>query len=154
MSRRERQAWIASLCTLIVWGYYFAAFWLDVVSGQLDGWHVLNRFLVCMGISLVVMIGLSLLTGVMSKKNLETDPDELERLIEGRADRIGFRFLEWLVPAILIPCLLQTDRIAEAYPDNPAGSTAVIFANAILMGVVLTELIRESVHIASFRMTA
>jgi hypothetical protein len=154
MSLRERLAWIATLTTLVIWGYYFTTFWLDVSAARLDGGQLLNRFLVCMGVSLAVMIGLSLATGVMSRKNIEADPDELERQIEGRADRIGFRFLEWLVAPALIVCLLQTNRIAEAFPADPAGATATIFANAILMVMVVTELIRETVHIVSFRMTA
>jgi hypothetical protein len=135
-------------------GYYFAAFWFDVAAARLDGGPLLTRFLICMGVSLAVMIGLSLATGVMSRKNIEAEPDELERQIEGRADRIGFRVLEWAVGPTVIVCLLQTSRIAEAFPADPAGSTATIFANAILMVMVLTELIRETVHIVSFRMTA
>jgi Mg2+/citrate symporter len=154
MSLRERLAWIAVSCTLVIWGYYFTSFWLDVASLRLDGSQVLTRFIVCMVVSLAVMIGLSIVTGVMSRKNLESDPDELERQIEGKADRIGFRFVEWLVPATLIPCLLLTGRIAEAFPADPAGATGIIFANAVLMVVVVTELIRETVHIVSFRMTA
>lgn len=154
MSLRERLAWIAVGSTLIVWGYYFVAFWIDVALRQLDGGILLIRFLICTGIAMAVMIGLAVRTGVMTRKNMESDPDELERQIEGRADRIGFRFLEWLVPAALIPCLLLTPRIAEAFPADPAGSTALIFANAILMIVVITELVRETVHIVSFRMTA
>ena len=154
MSLRERLAWIATLTTLVIWGYYFTAFWLDVSAARLDGGQLLTRFLVCMGVSLAVMIGLSLATGVMSRKNIEAEPDELERQIEGRADRIGFRVLEWLVPLALIPCLLLTGRIAEAFPADPAGSAAMILANAVLMVVVITELVREAVHIVSFRMTA
>ena len=154
MSLRERLAWIAVGCTVVIWGYYFTVFWLDVASLRLDGSQVLTRFLVCMGVSLAVMIGLSLVTGVMSRKNMEAEPDELERQIEGRADRIGFRFLEWLIPAALIPCLLLTGRIAEAFPADAAGATGVIFANSVLLVLVVTELIRETVHIVSFRMTA
>jgi len=154
MSLRERLAWIAVSCTLVIWGYYFIAFWLDVASLRLDGSQVLTRFLICMGVTLAVMIGLALRAGVMTLKNMEADPDELERQIEGRADRIGFRFLEWLVPAALIPCLLLTGRIAEAFPADPAGATGIIFANAVLMIIVITELVRETVHIVSFRMTA
>jgi hypothetical protein len=154
MSPRERNAWIATVTTLAVWTYYFAHFWLDVASGTLDGWTVLTRFLVCLGLSLVAMIGLNVLAGTMSRRNIDRAPDEMERAIEGRADRIGFRLLEALVPAALIPCLLLTDRIAAAYPANPAGSTALICANGILMVVVLTELAREIVHIVSFRRAA
>jgi uncharacterized membrane protein (DUF485 family) len=154
MSFREKNAWIAVLTTLAVWIYYFVAFWLDVFGRQLDGGQVLTRFLICMGISLVVMIGLNIATGVMTPKNIDTPPDELERQIEARADRIGFKLLEALVPLGLIGGLLATDTIRTAFPADPAGSLALIFANGILMAFVLTEVVRETVHIVSFRMTA
>ncbi|WP_332700464.1 hypothetical protein [Devosia sp.] len=154
MSFREKTAWIAVLTTLVVWSVYFAWFWADVAGQQLDGGTVLTRFLICMGISLVVMVGLNVATGVMTAKNIETPPDELERQIEARADRIGFKLLELLVPVGLIGGLLATDMIRSAFPADPAGSVALIFANGILMAFVLTEVVREAVHIASFRMTA
>lgn len=154
MSFRERQAWIAVAPTLAIWIYYFAAFWGDVLARQLDGGQVLTRFLICMGLSLAIMIGLNVAAGVMTKKNLDRAPDELERQIEARADRIGFRLLEALVPLGLIGGLLATDTIKAAFPADPGGSVALIFANGILMAFVVTELVREAVHIASFRMTA
>lgn len=154
MSFREKNAWIAVLTTLAVWIYYFSAFWIDVFGRQLDGNQVLTRFLICMGISLVVMIGLNIATGVMTPKNIDTPPDELERQIEARADRIGFKLLEALVPLGLIGGLLATDTIRSAFPADPAGSLALIFANGILMAFVFTEVVRETVHIVSFRMTA
>lgn len=154
MSPRERTAWIAVATTIVIWSYYFGAFWLDVLSRELDGGQILIRFTVCMVISLVVMIGLNVMAGVMTRRNIEAPPDEMERQIEGRADRIGFRVLEWLIPVALITGLLNTGAIAAAFPADPAGSTAMIFANGILMLIVLTELVRELVHIVSFRMAA
>ncbi|MEO7223327.1 MAG: hypothetical protein ABIY37_12715, partial [Devosia sp.] len=108
MSPRERTAWIAVVSTIVIWSYYFGAFWLDVTAHSLDGGQILTRFIVCMVITLVVMIGLNVATGVMTKKNLDAVPDEMERQIEGRADRIGFRVLEWLIPVVLIVGLLNT----------------------------------------------
>lgn len=154
MSIRERTAWIAVLCTLVVWGYYFTAFGLDVASAQLDGGALLTRFLICMGITLVVMIGLNIRAGAMSKREIERPADEMERQIEGRADRIGFRVLEWLIPATLIPGLLLTDAIKTAFSADPGGATALIFANGILLVIVFTEMVREAVIIAGFRMSA
>ena len=75
-------------------------------------------------------------------------------MIEGHADRIGFRFLETVIPVALIAGLIAAGRIGEAFPADPAGSTALIFANGVLFVIVLTELVREAVHIIGFRMTA
>ncbi len=154
MSVRERTAWIAVSCTLVIWGYYFIAFAMDVGAVRLEGGQVLTRFIICMVVSFVVMAGLAVLAGIVNKKNFDAQPDEMERLIEGHADRIGFRVLETLVPLALIGGLLAAGRIGEAFPADPAGSTALIFANGVLLVIVLTELVRESVHIIGFRLTA
>jgi hypothetical protein len=154
MSYREKRAWIAIATTLIIWSYYFGAFWLDVMSGQLDGGQVLTRFIVCMGLSLAVMVTLNIATGVMTRKNIEAPPDEMERQIEARADRVGFVLLEWLVPIGIIGGLLSTDTLREAFSTDPAGAIALIFANGALMAFVVTEIVREAVHVISFRMAA
>jgi hypothetical protein len=154
MSPRERLAWIAVLTTLVVWGFYFGAFWLDLAAARLDGSVLFWRFIICMGISLVVMIGLSVATGVLSPRNVDTPPDEMERQIEGRADRIGFRILELTLWIPLVWVLFSTKSIAAAFPADPAGAAATILANAVIMVIVLTEIIRETVHIVSFRMAA
>jgi hypothetical protein len=152
MSLREKTAWFAVSGTLLIWGYYFVSFWLDVGTRNLDGGALLTRFSVCMAIYFVVVLGLNIATGAMSAKNLNAGPDEFERQVEGRADRIGFRVLEALIPLALIPGLLLTPAIKAAFPADPASSTALIFANGILLVIVLAELSRELVHIVSFRL--
>lgn len=151
MSPRERTAWIATLSTLAIWSYYFIAFALDIGSRHLDGSQVRWRFVACMAVMAIVMIGLNIAAGVMTKKELEREPDEMERQIEGRADRFGFRVLEWLIPVALVPGLLLVDAIKAAFPADPGSAIALIFANGILLVVVLTELVRELVTIVSFR---
>jgi hypothetical protein len=154
MSLRERTAWISSGATLVVWGYYFTAFWMDVAATSLDGQQILWRFVTCMVVYAVIVIGLNMVAGVMTRQNLDRPLDEMELQFEGRADRVGFRILELLVPVALIPGLLLTPSIANAFPADPAGATALIFTNGILLVVVITELVRESATIVSFRLTA
>jgi hypothetical protein len=154
MSPRERTAWISTGATLTIWGYYFTAFWLDVAATSLDGQQVLWRFIGCMVVYAVVVIGINLATGVMTRQNLDRPLDEMERQFEGSGDRIGFRVLELLIPVALIPGLLLTPAIASAFPGDPAGATALIFTNGVLLVVVVTEMVRELVTIISFRMTA
>lgn len=154
MSPRERTAWISTGATLIIWGYYFTAFWLDVAAISLDGQQILWRFVACMVVYAVVVIGINIATGVMTRENLERPPDEMERQFEGRADRVGFRVLELLIPVALIPGLLLTNAIAGAFPADPAGATALIFTNGVLLVIVVTEMVRELVTIISFRIAA
>lgn len=154
MSFREKQAWVAVLVTLLVWGYYFGIFWAEVAAREIAGDALRTRFLICMGISLVLMIGLNIANGVMTRKNIDAPPDELERQIEADADRFGFHLLELLVPVGLIGGLLAIDQIKSSFPEDPAVAVAIIFANGVLMAFVVTEVVREAVQIFAFRRTA
>lgn len=150
---REKSAWVAAGTTLVVWGYYFGLFWAEVAASHIDD-NLLTRFLICLGLTLVLMIGLNLSAGVMTRKNIDMPPDELERQIEASADRLGFQLLELQVPIGLIGGLLATGVIRSSFPDDPAGAVAIIFANGVLMAFIIAELVRSIVHIVSYRMTA
>lgn len=154
MSMREKTSWIAVLTTLVIWSYYFGVFWSDALAGRLDGEAIRNLFIICMVISVLIMLGLTIAAAVAARQSMDAPPDELERQIEGRADKLGFKLLEVLVPVVLIVGLLNVDAIRTAFPDDPAGSTAIIFVNGFLTIFVLVELVRETVKIILFRMTA
>lgn len=154
MSMREKTAWIAVLTTLVIWGYYFSVFWSSALNGRIDGVEVRNLFIICLGISVAIMLGLTIAAAVAARQSMDAPPDERERQIEGRADNIGFKLLELLVPVVLIGGLLNLDPIRSAFPEDPVGSTAILFANGFLMTMVITELVREGVKIVLFRMAA
>ena len=154
MSVREKTSWIAVVTTLVVWIFYFHAFWSDALAGRIDGEGTRNLFIICMVITVVIMLGLNIIVALAARQAMDAPPDELERQIEARADKIGFVLLELLVPVVLIGGLLNIDPIRATFPDDPAGSTAILFANGFLMTMVVVELVRESVKIAMFRMTA
>lgn len=154
MSVREKTSWIAVLITLAIWSYYFSVFWGDALAGRIDGEGIRNLFVICMVISVVIMLGLTIAVSVAARQAMDAPPDELERQIAARADSIGFKLLELLVPVVLIGGLLNIDAIRATFPNDPAGSTAIIFVNGFLMTFVLVELVREGVKIVMFRMTA
>lgn len=154
MSMREKTSWIAVLTTLVIWSYYFGTFWSDALAGRINGEGVRNLFIICMVISVVIMLGLNIAMAVAARQSMDAPPDELERQIEARANSIGFKLLELLVPILLIGGLLNVEAISTAFPDDPAGATAIIFVNGFLMTFVLVELVREGTKIILFRMTA
>lgn len=151
---REKTSWIAVGTTLVIWTYYFVVLWGNALAGQIEGEALRNLFLVCMGISLVVMLGLNIAMTVASRQSMDAPPDELERQIEGKADRIGFKLLELAVPILLIAALLNVEAMSKAMPGDAAGSVAVVMANGVLMVMVVVELVRECIKIALFQMTA
>jgi hypothetical protein len=79
MSFREKNAWIASITTLVVWGYYFFEVWHAFELRSVDG--LLARFWICMGITAVLMLGLNLLATRNRLREFGAPPDEFERQI-------------------------------------------------------------------------
>lgn len=154
MSLREKTSWIAVLTTLVVWSYYFVAFWTGALAGRIDGDALRQLFIICLVITIAVMLGLTVAMSVAARRAMDAPPDELERQIEARADRIGFKVLELLSPIAMIGGLLSLDAIRAGFPQDPAGSAAIIFVNGFLMVLVVVELVREGIKIALFRMTA
>jgi hypothetical protein len=154
MSFREKNAWIAVVTTLIVWGYYFFAVWQAVGSRDLDGQRILNLFYVCMGLTAVLLIGINLIAARVARQNFGADLDEREVTIERRSRRAGVWLLEWMVLGIALAALLWNGWVADAFPAEPLGSGALIIANALLFALVVSNMLTEIVAIVHFRMMA
>jgi hypothetical protein len=152
MSFREKNAWIASITTLAVWGYYFFEVWRAFEAGTVDG--LLTRFWICLAITGVLMIGLNLIATRTRLKDFGAPPDEFERQIDMSATTVAHRLRGWLLLALAAACPWLSTIVAPAFPADPAGATAIFIANAILFGLVLTELVVELIHIVRFRMAA
>ena len=152
MSFREKNAWIASITTLLVWGYYFFEVWRAWESRSVDG--LLTRFWICMGITVVLMLGLNLLATRNPGRDFGALPDEFERQIEMSATLMAHRLRGWLLLGLAGACPWLSTIVAPAFPADPASATAIFIANALLFGLVFTELLVELVHIVRFRMTA
>jgi hypothetical protein len=152
MSFREKNAWIASVTTMMVWGYYFFEVWRAFELRSVDG--LLARFWVCMGITAVGMIGLNLLATRNPSRDFGAPPDELERQINQGATLVAHHLRGWLLLGVAGACPWLSAIVAPAFPADPSGATAIFIANTILFALVLSELIVELIHIARFRMMA
>jgi hypothetical protein len=151
MSFREKTAWIAVLTTLVVWGYYFSEVWRGVGVRALDGQALWTLFLVCMGITVVLMLGLNLLASRRRLKDFGASPDELERQMEGSAAKITKPLFEWAVLGISASALLWGREFAVGFPADPVGSFAIVMANALLFAAVATNVLAEIIIIIRFR---
>ena len=151
MSFREKTAWIAVITTMVVWGYYFSEVWRGVDARGLDGPALWTLFLVCMGITLVLMLALNLIASRRRLKDFGASPDELERQMEGSAARITKPLFEWAVLGISASALLWGREFAAGFPADPVGSFAIVIANALLFAAVATNVLAEIVIIIRFR---
>jgi hypothetical protein len=152
MSFREKNAWIATIVTLIVWGYYFFEVWRAFELRSVEG--LLVRFWICMGVTVVLLIGLNLLATRHRLRDFGAPPDEFERQIDMSATTVAHQLRGWLLLGLAAACPWLSTIVAPAFPADPAGATAIFIANAILFGLVLTEIVIELIHIVRFRMAA
>ena len=151
MSFREKAAWIAVLTTIPIWGFYFWSVWQAYWSLALDGQAILNLFLVCLGVTIAIILGLNLLSAWLGKHQFGANLDELERAVDARANAWGARLLEWAVLGVAAASPWAVSQIATAYPQNTAYIGAVVVANALLFVVLSCQMIHELVHIISRR---
>lgn len=151
MSFREKTAWIAVVTTLVVWGYYFSEVWRGVGARALDGQVLWTLFLVCMGISVVLLLGLNLLASRRRLKDFGASPDELEKQMESGAARMTKPLFEWAVLGISASGLLWGRDFAAGFPTDPVGSFAIVMANALLLAAVATNVLAEIIIIIRFR---
>nr|AIA16633.1 hypothetical protein [uncultured bacterium] len=151
MSFREKTAWIAVLTTLAVWGYYFFAVWSGIEARALDGAALWTLFLISMGITVVLMVGLNLIAARRRLSDFGRAPDELERQMEAGAARVSKTLFEWIVMGIALVCVIWGRDIAAAFPSDPVGSFAIIVANGLLLAGVATNVLGEAIIIVRFR---
>jgi hypothetical protein len=152
MSFREKSAWIAVLSTLVIWGYYFGSLWQSYAAGALDGTAVRNLFVVCFGVTIVVMLGLNLVSAWLGHHRFGADPDEREREMELRAKSVEAGLLEIMALGVALGVLFAAAPIAAAYPADPVGAIAIVAANGILLAVLLSQVLHELALIVQFRM--
>lgn len=151
MSFREKTAWIAVVTTLVVWGYYFSEVWRGIAARALDGPALWTLFLVCMGFTIVLLLGLNLFASRRRLKDFGAGPDELERQLENGATRMTKPLFEWAVLGISASALLWGRDFAAGFPADPVGSFAIVMANALLLAAVATNVLAEIIIIIRFR---
>lgn len=152
MAFREKNAWIAITCTLVIWGYYFSSLWAGFSARDLDGDAIFWLFVWCMGITIVLMLALNLAVAWLARQQFGAEPDERERQIDARANRIGLNLIEFASLGIIVLSPWISGIARSDFPADPAGSTAIIMANALLFVLVLSAVVREIVQIVHFRM--
>ncbi|WP_338608056.1 hypothetical protein V6617_16740 [Pelagibacterium nitratireducens] len=152
MSFREKNAWIAVVTTLVIWTVYFWQVGNAALSGTLDGDAIFWLFVWCLGISIAIMLPVNIAAAILARQNMDAPPDEREREIDARANRIGLILLEWLMVAVILSSGLIAGFAREVYAADPAGATAIILINLMLFALAFSALTREIIQIVHFRM--
>jgi hypothetical protein len=152
MSFREKNAWIAVVTTLVIWTVYFWQVGNAALSGTLDGDAIFWLFVWCLSISIAIMLPVNIVAAVLARQNMDAPPDEREREIDARANKIGLTLLEWLMVGVILLSGIISDFARQAYAADPAGATAIILINLMLFALAFAALMREIIQIVHFRM--
>ena len=151
MSFREKSAWIAVVGTLPIWIYYFWQVIGAALSGTLDGDAVFWLFVWCLIASMVIMLPLNIAAAVLARQSMDAPPDERERAIDARANRIGLVMVEVLMRGD--SCVRRCGRLCT--PDlcrRSCGAATIILINAVLFVLAFSAMARETIQIVQFRM--
>ena len=152
MSFREKSAWIAVVGTLPIWIYYFWQVIGAALSGTLDGDAVFWLFVWCLIASMVIMMPLNIAAAVLARQSMDAPPDERERAIDARANRIGLVMVEVLMVGVILASGGVADFARQTYAADPAGAATIILINAVLFVLALSAMAREAIQIVQFRM--
>lgn len=152
MSFREKNAWIAVVTTLVIWTVYFWQVGSAALAGTLDGDSVFWLFVWCLGLSIAIMLPINIVAAVLARQNMDAAPDERERDINARANRVGLTLLEWLIIGVIAASGVIAAFARQAYAPDPAGATVVMLINLLLFALAFAALVREVIQIVSFRM--
>lgn len=151
MTMREKVAWISVITSLVVFGYYFWSVWSDHSVRALDGDVLFWRFLWCLGIAVAIMLPAALVAARLGNQAFDPPADELETLIEARSNRIGLALLELSLLGIILLSGGVTDIARADYAADPAGATAIMLVNLVLLVAATAALVRELIVIVQYR---
>lgn len=151
MTMREKAAWILVTVSLAIFGWYFWSVWTDHTARALDGDALFWRFLWCAGLAIAIMLPAALLAAWLGKQQFDPPPDELEIRIENNANRFGLALLEVSLVGIVLLSKAVTDIARTDYAADPAGATAVMLVNLVLMATAAAGVVREIIVIIQYR---
>lgn len=151
MTMREKVAWISTLTSVVVFSWYFWSVWGDFAAVRLDGDVLFWRFVWYTGIAIAIMLPASLLAAWLGKQDFDPVPDELERTIERGAFRVGVVGLELSLVGVVLLSRWVTDIARADYPADPAGATAVLLVNLMLLVMAGSAIAREIAIIVQYR---
>lgn len=151
MTQREKVAWISTLASIVIFGWYFWSVWADFSARALNGDLLFWRFVWCTGIAIAIMLPASLIAARLGNEAFDPPPDELERNIERGAYRVGLVGLELSLVGIVLLSRWVTDLARADYAADPAGATAVILVNLVLFALAACAIAREIAVILQYR---
>lgn len=140
MSFREKSAWISLVSYLAVYGYYFWQVFTAVAAGQMDSLHYAKLLTGLIVLLIMIQIALTILVAVAKPREARAPRDELDKLIDLKATRIGFA-------VIMIGALTVAAAIALGVP-------AFYTANGLFLAVIAAEVFKNIAQIVQYRMSA
>ena len=150
MSFREKMAWVSIAVTLAVWGFYFFEFSQLVSGGRATAGDLMELFVGCVVLTIVVEIVLAIAVAATSAKAANSPADERERLIELRATRIAYAILS--VGVVFVALASPVAALGGPHVlKDPTEDVVLITANGVLFALIAAELVRSAAQVIGFR---
>lgn len=154
MTMREKVAWISVIASGVIFGWYFWSVWADFSVRALNGDALFQRFFWCLGIAIAIMLPAAIIAARLGGQDFDPPPDELERLIEARSNRVGLAVLEVAIVGVVLLSKTLTDIARADFAADPAGATAIMLINLLLFTAAAAALLRETLTIVQYRIYA
>lgn len=138
MSFREQSAWITLATVLVCFGAYFGSILGGGVSPR--GFDTLHLLLICVSALVLLQIALRTLATFFAPDDARAPRDERERLIQQRAQSLGYHVLTVSILTLAIPAHV--------------GHGPVDLLNFALLDVVIAGLVVTVAQIVMFRRDA
>lgn len=136
MSFREKTAWIAFITYAVVFGGYFFLLWQAWDDSYGQGLSI-GLMVAAVVALIVVAIVLNTVLALFTPRQANAPADERETLIDLKAERISS-----YVQSTAVVCLIGALLV---------GWNAMLVANLLLAGLVISELVKAAAQIAYFR---
>ncbi|HEX5264722.1 MAG TPA: hypothetical protein VFW13_14415 [Phenylobacterium sp.] len=138
MSFREKSAWITLASVAICFGFYFAELFRGLVADRHFGGVPSLHLLLLSALGLAALhLSLTLIAAMTTPREARGLADERERMIQWRAQSLGYNVLMVLAVSLFVPAFF--------------GHRGVEMANFALLAVVIATLTVAVAQIVMFR---
>lgn len=154
MTFREKVLWVTAAALILVWGAYFGDIVRMLVDQRIDVDAAFGGFVRSVILIVVIEVVASVAIAIASPREANARPDIREREFNLSAYRPAYLILAVVVAVTMLaaPALVH---LAPALIDgDPAMVIAIVMGNAMLFGLVLSELVHSVWQIILYRRSA
>ena len=154
MAFREKTLWVSLLATIAIWGWYFAHFLDALHKGEAtlagSAFHLAGAVILLV----IVQVAATVVLAIAAPRAAQAPADARERDFDRSASSVAYVVSSVLFVLLLLAAPLLAELGPKLLSGDPASAVALLFANAILLVLVLSEVTQTGWQIARHRLGA